>query len=65
MTWVGGIGAILGAICCFTPILPALLSALGLSALTGHIYRDVVLLPIIAFFLLLFGFGIWTRHRNS
>ena len=65
MTWVGGIGAILGVICCVTPILPALLSALGLSALTGYIYRDVVLLPIIAFFLLLFGFGIWTRHRNS
>jgi len=31
----GIIGAVVAALCCFTPVLVVLLGALGLSALTG------------------------------
>ena len=50
--WIGGIGAGLAALCCFTPILVVLLSVLGLAALTG--YLDYVLLPV-----LFVSLGIW------
>ena len=41
-------GAVIAALCCFTPILVLLLGAVGLGALTG--YLDYVLLPALAFF---------------
>lgn len=44
----GIIGAVVAALCCFTPILVVLLGAVGLSALTG--YLDVVLIPALVFF---------------
>jgi mercuric ion transport protein len=43
---IGLIGAAVSALCCFTPILVALLAAVGLSAVTG--WLDYVLLPAIA-----------------
>lgn len=43
--WIGGIGAVVAALCCFTPILVVLLGAVGLAALTG--YLDYVLLPVL------------------
>ncbi|WP_447973868.1 mercury resistance system transport protein MerF [Nitrospira sp. Kam-Ns4a] len=43
--WIGGIGAGLAALCCFTPVLVLLLGAVGLAALTG--YLDYVLLPVL------------------
>jgi len=46
MIKTGLISGILAAICCFTPVLVLLLSALGLAALTG--YLDYVLLPVMA-----------------
>jgi len=49
MLAVGIIGALAAAVCCFTPILVALLGAVGMSAATG--YLDYVLLPAIAIFL--------------
>jgi hypothetical protein len=42
------IAALAAAVCCFTPILVALLGAVGLSAATG--YLDYVLLPAVAIF---------------
>lgn len=44
----GVIGAVVAALCCFTPVLVLLLGAVGLGALTG--YLDYVLFPALAFF---------------
>lgn len=45
---IGGIGSVLTALCCFTPILAILLTAIGLGAALG--YLDYVLLPVLAIF---------------
>lgn len=58
---VGIIGAVLAAICCFTPLLVIGLGALGLSAWLVH--ADFVLLPALALFLGLAAFGFWRRRR--
>ena len=58
---VGIVGAIIAALCCFTPVLVVLLGAVGLSALTG--YLDLVLLPALALFLALTGYALWKRSR--
>ncbi|WP_407898717.1 mercury resistance system transport protein MerF [Ferrigenium sp. UT5] len=57
---VGIIGAILTALCCFTPLLVVLLGALGLAALTG--YLDYVLLPAMVMFVALI---IYAARRRS
>ncbi|MFG5380945.1 mercury resistance system transport protein MerF [Yoonia sp. R2-816] len=54
--WIGGIGTLVAAICCFTPALVALLGALGLLALVG--YLDLVLLPLLGIFALILIFGV-------
>lgn len=59
----GLIGSLLTVLCCFTPVLVLLLGALGLSALIG--YLDLVLLPALAFFLLLTLYGFWRRGKES
>lgn len=46
---VGGIGSLIAAVCCFTPVLVVLLSALGLSALVS--WLDLVLFPTLILFL--------------
>jgi mercuric ion transport protein len=56
----GIIGSIVAAICCFTPALAVLLSAVGLTALIG--YLDYVLLPMLAIFLGLMGYGWWIKR---
>ena len=48
LVWVGLVGTVLVALCCFTPILVILLGVAGLSVLTG--YLDYVLLPALAIF---------------
>ncbi len=62
---VGIIGAILTAICCFTPVLVLLFSALGIAAWTG--YLDYVLLPLLGSFLLLIAYAslMATKSRDS
>jgi len=59
------IGTVVVALCCFTPILVVLLGAVGLAALTG--YLDYVLLPALAFFLVLTGYALrqHAKHRSS
>ena len=57
-------GAVTTALCCFTPLLPWLLGSLGLSGLLGYVYRDDVLLPLLAAFLGLMGWGLW-RNRQA
>ncbi len=58
----GVIGTIILALCCFTPILVVLLATLGLSAITG--YLDYVLLPTLAFFVLLTIYALVRRKKN-
>ena len=62
---VGVGGAIVAAICCVTPLLPWLLSAVGLSGMIGYVYRDDVLLPLVAVFLAIAGYGLWRRRQTK
>jgi mercuric ion transport protein len=55
----GIIGAVIAALCCFTPILVILFGLLGLSALVG--YLDYVLFPALAFFVGLTLYGLWKQ----
>ena len=57
----GIIGAVVAAVCCFTPLLVILVSAVGLSALVG--YLDYVLFPALGLFLLLAVVG-WVQRRR-
>jgi mercuric ion transport protein len=56
-------GAILAALCCFTPLLPFVLTAFGLTGLLDVVYNDAVLLPILAGFFILTGFAIWRKKK--
>lgn len=57
-------GTVLAALCCFTPLLPIVLTAFGLTGLLGVIYDDAILLPILAGFLILTGYAIWQRRQQ-
>ncbi len=58
----GIIGTIIAALCCFTPVLVILLGAVGLSAIIG--YLDFVLLPALAFFVLLTVYALWRKSAR-
>ncbi|MCF6302407.1 MAG: mercury resistance system transport protein MerF [Devosiaceae bacterium] len=57
---IGIVGAVVTAICCFTPVLVVLLATLGLSALVG--YLDFVLYPLLGIFLLITVYAVWKRR---
>jgi mercuric ion transport protein len=57
---VGIIGAAVTALCCFTPVLVALLGALGLSAAIA--WLDYVLWPALILFLGLTALALWRRR---
>ena len=59
----GLVGAIIAALCCFTPVLVVLASVIGLSAIVG--YLDYVLLPALAFFIGLTLYALWRRNSRS
>lgn len=59
---IGIIGTLLTALCCFTPILVVIFSALGLVAILG--YLDYVLFPLLAVFILLIAVG-WQKAKRS
>ncbi|MFK5979103.1 MAG: mercury resistance system transport protein MerF [Rhizobiaceae bacterium] len=59
----GIIGTVIAALCCFTPVLVILLGAVGLSAIVG--YLDYVLLPALAFFVILTIYAVWRRQRRQ
>lgn len=61
---VGVGGALVAAICCFTPALVLLLGAVGLSALVGW-WLDLVLLPALAFFVGLAVYALVRRTRRT
>lgn len=52
---LGIFGAIITALCCFTPVLVVLFGVLGLAGLVG--YLDYVLFPLLAVFVLLIVVG--------
>jgi mercuric ion transport protein len=54
------IGAVVAAVCCFTPLLVIALAAVGLSALTG--YLDYVLFAIC---LGMIGYGLHMRRQGA
>lgn len=57
---VGIIGAIVAAVCCFTPVLVILLGVVGFSAVVG--WLDYVLFPVLALFIGLAAFALWKRR---
>ena len=59
----GLIGSIVTALCCFTPLLVILLSALGVAAITPHL--DIVLLPLLGVFLLMLVIGLFRQIKAS
>ena len=59
----GVIGASIAVICCITPVLVIVVSAIGLAAVIG--YLDYVLFPAIAIFLGLIGYGWWLKNRTA
>jgi len=59
----GIVGTVIAALCCFTPVLVVLLGAEGLSAWLG--WLDYVLLPALAFFVVLTVDAIWRRQRRK
>ncbi len=62
LVWTGGIGTVVTAICCFTPVLVILLGILGLSAWLGWI--DYVVFPTLAVFLGILGYGLFLYRRR-
>ena len=58
---IGGTGLVV--VRCFTPFLPWFFGGLGLTSAIGIFYSDAVLLPTLAFFLLLTGYAIWRRRQ--
>ena len=60
---VGGIGALIVALCCFTPILVVLFGAVGLAALVG--YLDIVLLPALGAFILITIYALLRKRRAA
>lgn len=59
--WIGAIGTVIAAVCCFTPVLVMLLGVLGLSALVGYV--DLLLLPLLGVFVLILIYGIVQQVR--
>ena len=64
MKVIGVIGSVFAALCCFTPLLPILLGAIGLSAWVPVLYRDVILLPFLSIFVVIALVGYW-RSRDK
>ncbi len=60
---VGVAGAVTAAICCFTPLLVGLFAAVGLSAAVR--WLDYILLPALAFFVLLAAFALVRWKRSA
>lgn len=58
-------GTLLAVLCCFTPLLPIVLTAFGLTGLLDVIYNDAVLLPILALFLTLTGYALWRTKKQK
>ena len=56
-------GAVIGALCCATPLLVILLGAVGLSAWAG--WLDYVLLPAMLIFIALIFYGLYLKQKTG
>ena len=59
----GVIGSVVAAICCVTPALVVLVTAVGLSAVVA--YLDYVLFTALAVFLAITGYALYLRSRRT
>ncbi|MDH3445744.1 MAG: mercury resistance system transport protein MerF [Deltaproteobacteria bacterium] len=60
----GGLwGAVVAAICCFTPVLVIGLGSIGLATVTP--YLDWVLFPLLGICLILAGYGWWLGKKRQ
>ena len=59
----GIIGSVVALLCCVTPALVVLVTAVGLSAVVG--YLDYVLFPALAVFMAITGYALYLRSRRS
>lgn len=60
---LGVIGAVIVALCCFTPLLVVLATAIGIGWAIA--YSDAVLLPALFFFVGLTVYALWKRSRTA
>ncbi len=60
---IGIVGSVVTALCCFTPLLVLLLTAVGLSAVLGSL--DIVLLPALAIFVSITLYALWQRRNQT
>ena len=60
---VGTLGAVVAAICCFTPVLVVALGIVGLGMLIP--YLDYLLLPALGLFLVLAALGLWQESIKA
>jgi len=58
----GVVGALISALCCFTPLLLILFGAAGLAAFVG--YLDYVLMPALVFFVVLTVYAIFIKKPH-
>ncbi len=63
MLAIGITGTVVAALCCFTPVLVVLVTAVGLSALIGVL--DFVLFPALAIFVAVTVYALARRRRAS
>ncbi len=59
----GSVGALVAAVCCFTPALVWVLGAAGLAAVVGYV--DLVLLPVLAVALVALYVGVRRVRRRQ
>jgi len=59
----GGVGTGITALCCFTPILVVLMTGIGAAGTIA--YLDYVLMPLLAFFLVLTGVGFFYAKKQK
>ncbi len=62
LTRIGLIGAVITALCCFTPILVWILAGIGLDGVIA--YLDPILLPLLGLFIALTIWG-YTRQNKT
>lgn len=60
---IGVGGALVAAVCCFTPLLVIALTSAGLAAWASSGWLDFVLLGSLCFFLLIAGYALIRRFR--
>ena len=61
--WIGAVGTVITALCCFTPLLVIGLTSLGFVGAIA--YLDMILLPLLGIFALLLAFALMQKVRSN